>query len=89
MAQPEGVGGEAHPRGERAAGPQAEVVRDDDPEEQPEADDVQAEDRGGQAARPRPLGRRQRAANAADHASPFAAHAGHSPASGKCVKRAR
>ena len=40
------------------------MVRDDDPEEQPEADDVQADDRGGQAAGPRPLGRAQRAAHA-------------------------
>ena len=65
------------------------MVRDDDAEEQPEADDVQADDRGGQTAGPGPLGRAQRAADAADHASPFVAHAGHSPASGKCVKRAR
>ena len=65
------------------------MVRDDDAEEQAEADDVQADDRGGQAAGPRPLGRAQRAADAPDHASPFVAHAGHSPASGKCVKRAR
>ncbi len=89
VAQPEGVGGQPHAGGEGAAGAEAEVVRDDDAEEQAEADDVQSDDRGGQAAGPCPLGRAQRAADAADHASPFVAHAGHSPASGKCVKRAR
>ena len=84
---PERVGGEADAGREGAAGAEAEVVRDDDAEEQPEADDVQADDRGGQAARARPLGRRQRAADARQHASSSVAQAGHSPAIGKWVKR--
>ncbi len=64
-------------------------MRDHEPEQQAEADDVQTEDRGGKAARAHPLGRAERAAGARDHPSPFAAHAGHRPASGKWVKRAR
>ena len=72
-----------------AAGAEAEVVRDDDPEEQAEADDVQPDDRGGQAGRTGPLGRRQRAADPRQHASASDVQAGHRPAIGKCVKRAR
>ena len=64
-------------------------MRDDDPEEQAEADDVQGDDGGGQAARPRPLGRGQRAADARQHASSSDTQAGHRPAIGKWVKRAR
>ena len=89
VAHAERVGGEPDAGGEGAAGAEAEVVRDDDPEEQPEADDMQADDRGGQAARAAHSAGLERAADAPDHASPFVAHTGHSPASGKCVKRAR
>ena len=89
VAHAQRVGGQADAGGEGAAGAEAEVVRDDDPEEQAEADDVQADDRGGQAAGPRPLGRRQRAADARQHASASDVQAGHRPAIGKWVKRAR
>ena len=57
VAHAQRVGREPDAGGEGAAGAEAEVVRDDDPEEQAEADDVQADDRGGQATSPRPLGR--------------------------------
>jgi hypothetical protein len=89
VAQPEGVRREPHAGGEGATGAEAEVVRHDDAEEQAEADHVQRDDRSGQAARTRPLDRCQRGPDAPDHASSFVAHAGHSPASGKCVKRPR
>ena len=57
VAQPERVGREPDPRRERATGPEAEVVRHDEAEQQPEADDVQADDGRREAARARPLGR--------------------------------
>ena len=65
------------------------MVRHDEAEQQPEADDVQADDSGGKAARAHPLGRAERAAGTRDHPSPPAAQAGHRPANGKWVKRAR
>ena len=43
---------------------EAVVVRDDEAEQQPEADDVQADDGGGEAAHARPLGRGERGADA-------------------------
>ena len=89
VAHAQRVGGEADAGGEGAAGAEAEVVRDDEAEEQAEADDVQADDRRGQAAGARPLGRGEGAADARQHASASVAQAGHSPAIGKWVKRAR
>ena len=87
---PERVGREPDPGREGAAGAEAEVVRDDDPEEQAEADDVQADDRGRQAARPRPLGRASARARMRVSMRPSSVvQAGHSPAIGKWVKRAR
>jgi hypothetical protein len=88
VAHAEGVGGQADARREGAAGAEAEVVRDDDPEEQPEADDVQADDGGGQAAGACPLRRAEGAADARQHAPVSAVQAGHRPAIGKWVKRA-
>ena len=89
VAHAERVGGEADAGREGAAGAEAEVVRDDDPEEQPEADHVQADDRGGQPAGARLLGRAQGGADVRQHASASEAQAGHRPAIGKWVKRAR
>ena len=89
VAQPERVGREPDPRRERATGPEAEVVRDDEAEEQPEADDVQADDGRREAAGARPLGRGEGGADARQHASSSVEHVGQSPARGKWAKRAR
>ena len=65
------------------------MVRHDEAEQQPEADDVQADDGGGEAPGPGPLGRGQSGAETGQHRSSSETQLGHSPASGKCVKRAR
>ena len=64
-------------------------MRHDEAEQQPEADDVQADDGGGKAPGAGPLGRGQRGAETGQHQSSSETQTGHSPASGKWVKRAR
>ena len=58
------------------------------PKSSPKPTTCRRDDRGGQAARARPLGRGQRAADARQHAPSSETQAGHSPAIGKWVKRA-
>ena len=86
VAQAQRVGGQPDAGRERPRA-EAEVVGDDEAEEQPEADDVQADDGRGEAAGARPLGRGEGTAYALQHGAASAVQAVHSPAIGKCVKR--
>ena len=61
VAHAERVGGDADADAERAAAAEAEMGRDDEAEEQPEADDVQAEDHEREHAGAPPLRGSQRA----------------------------